>query len=137
MGKKILSPQPITPGKTRILRDIARLGSLPFQEAACLQATRQEYVLLDELILTALARVQLETSNKVLAAKWSAVERDALKRFADRVDKLFGQSPWRDAKVSLATILKEDAAMKSIRAAAKDCLDQLRTNFSLEELLAD
>ena len=52
----LMHPESSNIGKSRILRDIARIGSLSFQEKACLQATSQEYVLLDELIETALSR---------------------------------------------------------------------------------
>ena len=61
-------------GKNRILRDIARIGSLPFQVEVCLQATSEEYVLLDELIQVTVSRVELELRNDVLAKKWSPAE---------------------------------------------------------------
>jgi 2C-methyl-D-erythritol 2,4-cyclodiphosphate synthase len=124
-------------GKNRILRAIARIGSLPFQEKACLQATSQEYVLLDELIETTLSRAELEVTNEVLATKWSQAERDALRKFVDRVNQLFDQIAWQDENLTLASIINEDPSMQMIRDAANECLRQVRVSFSVEELLTD
>ena len=132
-----MHPESSSIGKKHILRDIARIGSLPFQEKACLQATSQEYVLLDELIETTLSRAELEVTNEVLATKWSQVERDALQEFVDRVNKLFDQIAWQDESLTLATIINEHRSMQMIRDAANACLRQVRANFSIEELLAD
>jgi hypothetical protein len=124
------------PGRRRILINIARIGSLPFQEKACLQGTSQEYVLLDELIETALSRVELDVTNEVLATKWSSVERDQLRGFVDRVNHLFDQIAWRDESLTLASIVNEDPSMKRIRESANECLIQLGAKFSTDELFA-
>ena len=124
-------------GKKRILRDIARIGSLPFQEKACLQATSQEYVLVDELIETTLSGAELEVTNEVLATKWSQVERDALRGFVNRVNQLFDQIAWQDESLTLASIVNEDPSMQMIRDAANEFLRQVRASFSVEELLAN
>jgi hypothetical protein len=129
--------EPTSTGKNRILRAVARIGSLPFQKKACLQATSQDYVLLDEFIETTLSRAELEVTNEVLATKWSQAERDALRRFVDRVNQLFDQIAWQDEDLTLASIVNEDPSMQMIRDAANECLTQVRVSFSVEELLAD
>lgn len=120
-----------------MLLKIARIGSLPFQEVACLRATSEKYILLDELIETTLHRAELETNNKILAKKWSQAEQQALRIFIDSVGKFFEKIDWRNQTVSLAHILLEDPWMQMIREAANNCLNQLQIHFSLEELLID
>ncbi len=127
----------LSSGKKHILRDIARIGSLSFQEAACLHAKNEEYVLLDELIETTLSRAELEVTNEILARKWSQVERDALRGFVDRVNHLFDQIAWKDESLTLANIIEEDRKMHIIRDAANECLRQVGASFTIEELLAD
>lgn len=132
-----MHPESSSAGKMHILRDIARVGSLPFQVKACLQATSQEYVLLDELIETTLSRAELEVTNEALAKKWSQSERDALQKFVDRVNNLIDQIEWQDESLTLPTIINEHRSMQLIRDAANECLGQVRAKFSVEELLAD
>ena len=124
-------------GKKQVLRNIARIGSLPFQEKACLHAKSQEYVLLEELIETTLSLAELEVTNEVLKMKWSREERDSLRDFVDRANPLFDQIAWQDESLTLAKILYEDPGMQTIRDAANECLMQVRANFSVEELLVD
>lgn len=126
-----------SPGKRRILRNIARIGSLPFQKEACLQASSEEYLLLDELIETTISRAELEVSNDALAIKWSKVEQDALRAFADRVGNLFDKIAWQDESLTLARIINDDSIMQAIRDAANECLSQVHASFPAEELLAD
>jgi hypothetical protein len=124
-------------GKNQLLRSIARIGSLTYQQKACLRGTPHEYVLLDELIETTISRATLEVTNDVLLMKWSLAERNALREFADRVEPLLDQIAWQDKGVPLENIVNEDQSMRKIRDAANECLSQVGTSFSLEQLLAD
>lgn len=123
--------------KLRVLKNIARVGSLEFQQKARLQSTEQSYLLLDELIETTLSRVQLEIDNQVLGSKWSPAERDALQAFAELVAELSDKIEWQDDTLTLLKIVNEDAAMQRIRDSANECLRTLQISFSTEELLAD
>ena len=130
-----MHPEPISAGKKGILQNIARIGSLPFLEKACLQATREEYILLDELIDVTLTGLELELTSKVYATKWSQAERAALQDFVDRTNDLFRQIAWQDETLTLEAIVYEDPSMRMIRDAVALCLKRFEVNFSLEDLL--
>lgn len=123
--------------KRRVLRYVARIGSQSFQNQACVQGTREKYVLLDELLETTLSSIEHEITSDVLARKWSHLERNALQDFVNRANELFDQIAWQDESLSLAGIVNEDPSMKMIRDAANECLRQVQVNFSMDELLAD
>lgn len=120
-----------------LLTNIALVGSVDYQRKWCVQGTSLEYVLLDELIDTTIYAVKHRSTHPVLSKNLSAREKAILLDFHDTVDALFGEVPWRNSAVSIEEIVENNAAMKSIRQAANNCLRMLGAEFSAEELSAE
>jgi hypothetical protein len=80
-------------GKLRMLRSIACVGSLDFQERECVEATSERYVLLDELIETTISRAEHEATHAQLSQKWTRGERASLLAFAQHASELFDENP--------------------------------------------
>ena len=123
-------------GRRNVLRDVARVASLDYQLRECLAGTADQYVLLDELVETAIARAEQAASHPVLSRKWNAEQQKALLEFVRKASTLFDQMKWQDSKVSLGEIIHSHS-MQRIREAADECLHRVGASFTLEELLRD
>jgi len=123
--------------KDQLLKRIAQLGSLPYQERWVVHGDATEYVLLDELIETTIYAARHRATHPVLSKDLCTAERDALVKFHDQVDELYGQIPWNNPQVSNADIVENNHAMRRIREVAQECLHSLGVQFTWEELAKD
>lgn len=123
--------------KSRLKKRIGQMASITYQERWVVNGTADEYVLLDELVETTIYEAKRQATHPATCGQYSEHERDALIRFCDRVDALYGLIPWRDPKVSIADIVERNEAMRQIRDAANQCLRELGVSFTEHELLND
>lgn len=123
---------------TRIKKRIAQVGSVEFQRRWFVKGTAEDgWVDLFELIETTIYSARQRARDPILSKNLSPVEREALIRFHDRVDALYGLIQWRDPKVSNADIVERNETMQQIRDAANECLRGLGVSFTTEELMSD
>jgi hypothetical protein len=117
---------------------IGSLGSLAYQRRWCVNGTVETgWVDLYELVETTIHAAKHKATHPVLSTDLSVAQREALIRFHDRVDTLYGLIPWRDPSVSIADIVERNPAMQQIRDAANECLRELGVSFTEEELMED
>lgn len=124
------------PSRLKRLRNIGRVASLEYQLRECIEGTAEHYVLLDELLETAIYAAEHDASHPVLSRKWTAVQQQALLAFARTASTLFDQIGWQEPNVSLTQVI-HSPSMQRIREAADECLRRVGVSFTLEELLCD
>lgn len=123
--------------RERLEKRIGQMASIAYQERWVVNGTVDEYVLLDELIETTIYEAKRQATHPATRGQYSEKKREALVRFHDRVDALYGLIPWRDPKVPIADIVERHETMQQIRDAASDCLLTLGALFTEEELMSD
>jgi hypothetical protein len=117
---------------------IAAIGSIEWQRYWVVNGSAERgYAELDEHIETTIYDAKREATHPTTRDKYSQHERDALIRFHDRVDALYGLIPWRDPKVSIADIVERNETMQQTRDAANECLRTLGVSFTEEELMKE
>jgi len=122
--------------KDGIAKEIAAVGSIDWQRHWCVNGTAEGgYGELDEQIETTIHEAKRQATHLTTRDQYSEHEREALVRFHDRVEALYGLIAWRDPKVSIADIIERNETMQQIRDVAKECLRDLNVSFTDEELM--
>jgi hypothetical protein len=119
-----------------VLRSIGQLASLEYQQVFCTHGTKDQYVLLDELIETTLTRVDLETTHPQLSQKWNEQVLAALKSFSATVAIEYHRMPSLISVTSLETVV-QSAEMAVIRLESRKLLDAVGIQYSFDELASD
>ena len=106
--------------KTRIVTELARIASEKYQYEYVLHATKDEYVVPEELVDTVRGTFNTIMKNPTLAKSLSDSQMEALKRFEEVAARTYAELPW-DSTTTAADIL-ESAGWHELRRAAVECL---------------
>lgn len=118
--------------KNQIRLHLGRLASIEYQKRFCIGATKEEYVLLDEILESAANTAQVLLDSGVLSKKFTSKELASVQDFLDVVNGLGPDIPFDSQPNDL--LINDNNDWRSVCDAAQKCLDELALMPALEEL---
>src|SRR6185436_14590682 len=86
--------------KNQIRITLGRLANLDFQRRFCVEGTKSEYVLPDELLEAAANTIETTVSSPVLSKNLKSSEIEALREFLVVVNRLASKSSFTNESIS-------------------------------------
>jgi hypothetical protein len=120
--------------KNQIRIHLGRLASIEYQRRFCIGATKDEYVLLDEILESAANTAQVVLGSAVLSKHFTPKELASIRDFLDVADDMAKIIPFDSQPVDL--LIEDNDDWKGVCDAAQRCPDELALTPSLADLSA-
>ena len=121
--------------KFQIRLELGRLASIAFQRRLCVGGTKDEYILLSEILESAANTVQTALASPVLSRELDGAQLQSLCEFLEVANSTAPKIPFDDGSVSVEDLIETNPAWNMVRVSAQKCLDALGLRIKLEELL--